>query len=41
MFDALQLLQSTERTESQKALQKNVPAYSYLVNMKTLKHADF
>ena len=37
MFDALQLLQSRGKAESDSLLQKGVPRYSYMVNLKGVK----
>ena len=41
MFDALQILQSQSKMEPESQLQKGVPAFSYLVNLKGVKLNDY
>ena len=41
MFDALQLLQSQSKMEPESQLQKGVPKFSYLLNLKGVKLNDY
>lgn len=41
MFDALQVLQSQAKIEPESQLQKGVPNFSYLVNLRGVKLNDY